>query len=479
MRTSVLERLSAPVCDWVLESVGAREMLKQLADANLLLMPMNRSESEFRCHSLLREVLTSELRQSDLEDERALHRRAQQWFTEHGDVERAVTHAIAGDDRELAAQLIWSATPAYESGGRHATIRRWLEEFTNFEVERSPELCLARAAGRATLGDGIGCEHSVRLAVGLIDGLPPAEADAFAPAARLIRAAGAPHGGVIEMGKAAEQAESLLPDDSPWRTLCCLLEGTSRHLTGEFDLAISKLDEGARRGEAAVHNVGTLCLAQRALIALDEGDLDHAAETVRRSESQIELYGLGDLPMCALAFATEALVLSQTGEASKASSAYRTATALLAELNDFSAWYEAETRIVLARASMRLDDVPRARSLFAEAGRYLQRAPDAELLRTWIEAGWAEIETAEKVDGRWALSPAELRLLKYLPSHLNFREIADELFVSFNTVKSQASSIYRKLDVTSRGDAIECAHRAGLLPAVRAVALPPVGTKHR
>ena len=93
---------------------------------------------------------------------------------------------------------------------------------------------------------------------------------------------------------------------------------------------------------------------------------------------------------------------------------------------------------------MRLDDVPRARSLLAEAGRYLQRAPDAELLRTWIEAGWAEVETAEKVDGRWALSPAELRLLKYLPSHLNFREIADELFVSFNTVKSQASSIYRK-----------------------------------
>ena len=122
---------------------------------------------------------------------------------------------------------------------------------------------------------------------------------------------------------------------------------------------------------------------------------------------------------------------------------------------------------------MRLDDVPRARSLLAEAGRYLQRAPDAELLRTWIEAGWAEVETAEKVDGRWALSPAELRLLKYLPSHLNFREIADELFVSFNTVKSQASSIYRKLDVSSRGEAVECAQRAGLLPAVRSGARPP------
>ncbi len=472
VRSSVLDRLSAPLCDRVLETSGSREMLKQLADSNLLLVPMDRSQKEFRCHSLLREVLTSELRQSDVEDELALHRRANQWFSEHGDVERAVTHAIAAGDRELAAELIWSVTPAYESDGRHATVRRWLEEFTDFEIERSPQLCLARAAGRTTLGDGIGCEHWARLALGLVDGLPPNEADPIEVAARVIRAAGAPTGALMEMRSAVERAEPLLPDNSPWRALCCLLEGASWHLTGEPDRAISKLDEGARRGEAAVHNVGTLCLSQRALIALDGGDLDFAAETVARAETQIALYGLSELPTSALSFATQALVLSQTGETSKASSSYRRATSLLAELNDFSAWYEAETRIVLARASLHLDAIPRARSLFAEAGRYLQRAPDAQLLRTWIQAGWLEVETAEKVDGRWALSPAELRLLKYLPSHLNFREIADELFVSFNTVKTQAGSIYRKLDVSSRSEAVECTRRAGLLPAVRSGPLP-------
>ena len=104
VRSSVLDRLSAPVCDWVLESAGSHEMLKQLADSNLLLMPMDRSHNEFHCHSLLREVLASELRHSDAEDELDLHRRAHEWFTEHGDVERAVTHAIAAGDRELAAR---------------------------------------------------------------------------------------------------------------------------------------------------------------------------------------------------------------------------------------------------------------------------------------------------------------------------------------------------------------------------------------
>ena len=147
VRSSVLDRLSGPVCDWVLESAGSREMLKQLADSNLLLMPMDRGENEFRCHSLLREVLTSELRHRDIEDELHLHRRAHQWFAEHGDVERAVMHAIAAGDRELAAELIWAVTPSYESGGRHATVRRWLEDVHRLR-DRAVAAALPDARGR-------------------------------------------------------------------------------------------------------------------------------------------------------------------------------------------------------------------------------------------------------------------------------------------------------------------------------------------
>ena len=69
--------------------------------------------------------------------------------------------------------------------------------------------------------------------MGLLDGLPAAEADSLALTAQVIRAAGAPSGGVVEMRTVTERAEPLLPDDSPWRALCCLLEGVSWHLTGE------------------------------------------------------------------------------------------------------------------------------------------------------------------------------------------------------------------------------------------------------
>ena len=64
---------------------------------------------------------------------------------------------------------------------------------------------------------------------------------------------------------------------------------------------------------------------------------------------------------------------------------------------------------------------------------------------------------------RWPLTPAEIRLLHHLPTHLSFREIGKQLFVSPNTVKTQAQSVYRKFGVSSRAEAVECARAAGLL----------------
>jgi LuxR family maltose regulon positive regulatory protein len=83
-------------------------------------------------------------------------------------------------------------------------------------------------------------------------------------------------------------------------------------------------------------------------------------------------------------------------------------------------------------------------------------------LREWLQQAWKEADSAT-TNGRWPLSPAELRLLHFLPTHLSFREIADELFVSQNTVKTQARSIYQKLGVTSRAEAVVTARTAGLV----------------
>ena len=87
------------------------------------------------------------------------------------------------------------------------------------------------------------------------------------------------------------------------------------------------------------------------------------------------------------------------------------------------------------------------------------------MLAGWIHEGWERADAfACSVTGDGpTLTNAELRVLRLLPSHLSFREIGERLHVSTNTVKTQALSVYRKLDVTSRSQAVSCGLTAGLI----------------
>ena len=91
--------------------------------------------------------------------------------------------------------------------------------------------------------------------------------------------------------------------------------------------------------------------------------------------------------------------------------------------------------------------------------------PDGESLRTQLTALEQTTQAEDAPVGMLAtpMTPAEMRVLRYLPTHLTFAAIADELFVSRNTVKTQAISIYRKLGVSSRGPAVDGARGLGLL----------------
>lgn len=92
-------------------------------------------------------------------------------------------------------------------------------------------------------------------------------------------------------------------------------------------------------------------------------------------------------------------------------------------------------------------------------------------MRGWLDEAIAQVDLAQSSTpgADWSLTSAELRVLRFLPSHLSFREIADRLYVSPNTVKTHARGIYRKLGVSSRGNAVDRARGAGLVdPAVGA-----------
>ena len=474
VRTSVLDQLSGPLCDAVLEREGSGQVLKELARSNLLIVPLDRRDRDYRYHTLLREMLHAELHRGGEKRKAALHARASRWYAEHGDADRAIDQAIAGDDRETAGAMIWAATLNYEAGGRHTTIRHWLDRYSEEEVARSAPLCLALAANVLSLGKGSQAAHWAQLAMEALKAASGADAVLLEDAARLLQTLGDARNGVVQMREEIAELRERMPEDGPYLSICDFLAGVSYHLTGDLQPARESLEEGCRRNDAAL-NIRLLSLAQLALLAVDEENLDDAGALIEQATGNLAHFGLDDYPTLALVLAVAALVQARQGRAEDAADNVGRAEVYLDGL-DVSPWYEAEAHIVLARALLWLDDVAGARRQLAMAGGHLRGAADATVLREWLERAWQDADAASAVSGRWPLTPAELRLLHVLPTHLSFPEIAEQFFLSPNTVKTQARSIYRKLGVASRAEAVACGRAAGLLSGEDPRGAAPEGT---
>jgi LuxR family maltose regulon positive regulatory protein len=109
--------------------------------------------------------------------------------------------------------------------------------------------------------------------------------------------------------------------------------------------------------------------------------------------------------------------------------------------------------------------VPDALARLRDCERYVRRSPEAVVLTEWLERAHEQLADATAPAARppASLTAAELRILGFLPTHLTFREIAERTFVSANTVKTQANAVYRKLDVSSRSEAVTRARSLGVL----------------
>lgn len=463
IRSSVLDRLSGDVCDFVLEREGSAAQLRRLARSNLLLVPLDRRDREYRYHALLREMLSAELHARGERFERELHARASIWYAGSGDPDRAVDHAIASGDIDAAGRLIWASMPAYSSSGRQRTLVRWLSAFSDEELAGSVALSVTAAIVAMVDAD----ESRVqRWALAGESALGPAErpdeAELRAGIAMILRIAGTAKG-VRATAEELADLRSRLPADLPWRLLCCLGEGVMHHLAGDRDAARRVLDEAVGMGSAVAPSPYALALVQLALIALDGGDLEEARAQVHRALKTVEHFGLEGYATSSMIFAVAALVSARSGDSGQAARCLAVGEDLLAGARDLYRWIDAVARIALARASIMLDEVSAAREHLRAARRSAARLEDAVVLDEWLVLAGEEADAAVADGDRWPLTPAEIRLLHHLPTHHTFPEIGEQLFVSTNTVKTQAQSIYRKFNVSSRAEAVEVARAAGLL----------------
>ena len=163
LQTSILERLSAPLCEAVTGQTGAQEILEQIMDANLFIMPLDSQHSWYRFHILFADLLRKRLQSTQGGIVSDLHNRASLWFEENNLVNLAIEHAIAGKNGERAARLIEQVAERLLMYGEAASLLRWLEALPEEQVLAHP--VLGSLYGIAL----ILCARPIRLVASLMD----------------------------------------------------------------------------------------------------------------------------------------------------------------------------------------------------------------------------------------------------------------------------------------------------------------------
>jgi LuxR family transcriptional regulator, maltose regulon positive regulatory protein len=461
---SALERFSGPLCDSVMERKDSGARLDELARANLLLIPLDDRQEWYRYHTLLRDHLLTELRRRDEPRVRALHARAAAWHGSHADDETALEYAMLAGDIDQAAQLLPQLAQRAYNSGRVGSLRRWFEAMDQGGVPlHHSDVAVVGAILFSLLDDPAQADHWAQY---LSDSPPDSAPDVHATAMLRFGRAFLCRSGVEQMRADAEAAADAFPEDDQWRPLTLLSLGVGELGSTGTDQADATFEAAVRSAQKAGIAQGTAAaaLVYRAVIAMGRGDWDAASRFVAEARAEVDAGRVGEQVPGVLTDAVDARVAIHRGDPESARAHLAHAQRLRPLLTRALPWVAVRARLDLAHAHLALADAPGARTLLAEIRDVLARRPRLGALVDEVATIQRQVDTMRgDVIGASTLTTAELRLLPLLTTHLSFREIGTQLFVSHNTVKTQAISIYRKLDASSRSEAIERAVQVGLL----------------
>jgi LuxR family transcriptional regulator, maltose regulon positive regulatory protein len=456
-RTAVLDQMSGPLCDAVLAGSGSGRLLASLEGSNLLLVALDRRQEWYRYHHLFRELLLAELDRREPGLAPQLHDRAAAWCEANNLPEAAIDHAQAAGDPDRVARLVRElAQPAY-AAGRFSTVRGWLAWFEDQGlVQRYPPVAVQGAWLHALVGQAADAERWADAAErSSFSGTLP-DGSTTESWVALLRALLC-RDGVERMRIDAQTAVAGLDPGSPWRATAILMEGIGYLLDGQADRADPILAHAAEvAAEARAMPAASAALAERSIVAMDRDEWDQADTLAEQALGILRAGRLDNYVMTPLIYAVAARTAIHRGDLALA----REQLALAADLRPLLSYAmphrSVQTLLELGRAHLALDDAAGARTVLSQARDILERRPDLGVLPRQAEELRSRAATGhDKPTGVSSLTTAELRLLPLLPTHLTFAEIGQQLFVSRHTVKTQAISVYRKLGVSSRSQAVQ------------------------
>jgi LuxR family maltose regulon positive regulatory protein len=462
-RTAVLTRLSGALCKAVLELPGAAATLADLARSNLLLVPLDRRGKWYRYHHLFQDMLLAELERLEPGMLPVLRRRAAAWCQANDRPEEALEYSLAGEDVDMAARLVERRWLTVFRQGRYATLQRWFQWLLDRGgIERHPAIAAQAAIVAANIGRPGEAE---RWAAGLdrwqhADG--PRTENLVAEAWAAVLRATLCRRGITQMRADADEAAQKLAGAGIATSGAALAQGIARVLAGDLDDGDRCLQETVRVAqETGGHQQQAEALAEQSLLVMARGDWRQAEVLADQASVVLRQAGIERLLPCAV----QARVAMHKGDLATVRQQLVRAQRLRPASTYGQPHLAVQARIELIRAHLAVADITGARTLMQEIDEILRHRPDLGTLVGQVEQLRARLgkEQGADIPRASALTAAELRLLPLLSTHLSFPEIAAEMFLSPHTIKSATKSIYRKLNASSRNEAVTHAREVGLL----------------
>jgi LuxR family maltose regulon positive regulatory protein len=375
LQTSILERLTAPLCAAVTGQAEAQEMLQYLVDANLFILPLDDRHAWFRYHVLFADLLRKRLQDRMGEEVCDLHRRACGWFADNDLVDLAIEHAIAGGDYPLAASLIAPVAERLLSHGGAVTLLRWLEALPREALLSYPVLVPMQCFALFLCGRQPQQVTMLIQELQTVDDLAAFQGELLTIQAMLAIMQGKP----VEAIQLSEQAvRQLAPDRTFFRSLATDSLGMGYTLAGDYPAAMQAFEQVVDISMQSDNVMMTLmALTNLAGLRYMQGQLRAAISTCRRVvEMATRRIGRGT-PMLGKTLFNLGEMLREQGDLDAA----------LAALDEAASMMETFSEVGLSLAYLAISRIYMVRQDWQTAQSYLERARRRaqENSATWMD----------------------------------------------------------------------------------------------
>ncbi|SED45002.1 helix-turn-helix transcriptional regulator [Streptomyces melanosporofaciens] len=467
LRTSVLDELSTGACQ-ALAGDRAGVLLRELARTVQLLVPVAADPSAYRHHRALAPLLADALTSEGPDTVVSLHRSAARWYARQGETTKAVRHWVLGGDESAAGTSILDAWEKTISAGRSARVSQWLGLLPPRTVAADARLCVV--AAMAALSGGAPETARRWLDVAQLRATGPetiGEGSTVSDATAVARAvACCLKGEVLTADRLGESAVAGAMPLTSWRALGCTARGAALLWTARYEEAEVVLGEATRDAHAAGHGLALVrALGLRALCALMAGRQEPARILSDEALEAAATAGLSRHFVAVPAHICRAGLLLEEGRIEEAERVLADAEAAPAgsPRTGGEPHVRALYHVMWARLENARQDADASREAREAAERAADRCESPGVLTDLLRRVGGEAVVPPAVPGPQDLSLGERRVLRALCGPLTLREIASELYVSHNTVKTQVRAIFRKLDAHDRSGAIARARECGVL----------------